>query len=76
MLFFKLRHDENDFKEADFLMQKVKRMATTLPAKQQKEQGITTKRVNDILPELSNRIKFLAINEKVVNLITERDKVQ
>ena len=80
-MFYKLPHDDVEFKQADFLQAKVKRSIGDLLQKQEKERGITSKKANLILKELgslipSTRINFfknLSINEEVVDLLTERD---
>ena len=80
-MFFKLRHDSDHFQEADFLKQKVKRSIDILPPRQEKDRGISSKKVSGIISELGEKIpsdrlgwfKKLPINENAVDLTKERE---
>ena len=80
-LFFKLRHDSDNFQEADFLKQKVKGNINILPEKQEKDRGISSKKLSGILSEFrvkmpSDRVGWfekLPINENAVDLSKERE---
>ena len=82
-LHYKLRinTNNNEFSEADFLMSKAKKVISDKPTSQKCERGITSKKKDGILKLKEcipkNRLTFyqnLAVNEDVVNLLTEREK--
>ena len=82
-LHYKLRisTNNNEFLEADILMSKAKKVIGDKPKSQKCEQGITSKKKDGILKLKEcipkNRLAFcqnLAVNEDVVDLLTEREK--
>ena len=79
--FFKVRHDDSNFNEANFLMKKFKKDVVNLPGSQENARGITSKKQKTILKELGdlipkNRRVFyndITINEGVADLVITRE---
>ena len=80
-MFFKVRHDDSNFTEANFLMKKFKKDVVNLPGSQENARGITSKKQKTILKEFGdlipkNRRVFyndITINEGVADLVITRE---
>ena len=78
---FYMLHNENDFKEADFLKVKTENNVSEKPPQQKSNRGINSKKKNGLIKKIlpllpENRRKFyeeLPINEDAVDLVYQRE---